>query len=130
MVCADSGGSNGYRLQLWKLELQRWVNETGLDVTVCHYPPGTSKWNKIEHRLFSEITKNWRGRPLESYQVVVNLIGATTTETGLRVRADLDMEYYPTKVKVSDAELATVDLYPHRFHGEWNYTIKPQITKV
>ena len=83
LVCADSGGSNGYRLRLWKLELQRWANEAGLDVTVCHYPPGTSKWNKIEHRLFSEITKNWRGRPLESYRVVVNLIGATTTETGL-----------------------------------------------
>ena len=102
MICADSGGSNGYRLRLWKVELQRWANETGLDVTVCHYPPGTSKWNKIEHRLFSDITKNWRGRPLVSYQVVVNLIGATTTETGLRVRADLDTEFYPTKVKVTD----------------------------
>jgi len=96
LVCADSGGSNGYRLRLWKVELQHWANEAGLDVTVCHYPPGTSKWNKIEHRLFSEITKNWRGRPLESYQVVVNLIGAATTETGLRVRADFDREFYPT----------------------------------
>jgi hypothetical protein len=124
LVCTDSGGSDGYRLRLWKLELQRWANEAGLDVTVCHYPPGTSKWNKIEHRLFSEITKNWRGRPLESYQVVVNLIGATTTETGLRVRADFDREFYPTKVKVTDRQLATVDLYPHDFHGEWNYTIK------
>ena len=124
LVCADSGGSNGYRLRLWKVELQHWANEAGLDVTVCHYPPGTSKWNKIEHRLFSEITKNWRGRPLESYQVVVNLIGATTTETGLRVRADFDREFYPTKVKVTDTELATVDLHPHHFHGEWNYTIK------
>jgi len=130
LVCADSGGSNGYRLRLWKVELQHWASETGLDVTVCHYPPGTSKWNKIEHRLFSEITKNWRGRPLESYQVVVNLIGATTTETGLRVRADLDREYYPTKVKVTDAELATVDLHPHYFHGEWNYTIKHQTAAV
>jgi hypothetical protein len=130
LVCADSGGSTGYRLRLWKVELQRWANETGLDVTVCHYPPGTSKWNKIEHRLFSEITKNWRGRPLESYQVVVNLIGATTTETGLRVRADLDGEYYPTKVKVTDTELASVDLHPHHFHGEWNYTIKHQATEV
>jgi hypothetical protein len=130
LVCADSGGSNGYRLRLWKVELQRWANETGLDVTVCHYPPGTSKWNKIEHRLFSEITKNWRGRPLESYQVVVNLIGATTTETGLRVRADLDGKYYPTKVKVADTELASVELYPHHFHGEWNYTIKHQATEV
>ena len=130
LVCADSGGSNGYRLRLWKVELQRWANETGLDVTVCHYPPGTSKWNKIEHRLFSEITKNWRGRPLESYQVVVNLIAATTTETGLRVQADLDTEFYPTKVKVTDKELATVDLHPHDFHGKWNYTIKHQTTEV
>ena len=130
LVCADSGGSNGYRIRLWKVELQRWANETGLDVTVCHYPPGTSKWNKIEHRLFSHITMNWRGRPLVSYQVIVNLIGATTTETGLRVQADLDTEVYPTKVKVTDEQLATVDLHPHRFHGEWNYTIKHQMTNV
>jgi hypothetical protein len=130
LVCADSGGSNGYRLRLWKLELQRWANESGLDVTVCHYPPGTSKWNKIEHRLFSQITMNWRGRPLESYQVVVNLIGATTTETGLRVRADFDKEFYPTKVKVTKSELAMMDLYPHKFHGEWNYSINHQTTSV
>jgi hypothetical protein len=130
LVCADSGGSNGYRLRLWKVELQRWANESGLDVTVCHYPPGTSKWNKIEHRLFSQITKNWRGRPLESYQVVVNLIGATTTKTGLRVRADFDKEFYPTKVKVTDSELAMVDLRPHKFHGEWNYTINHKTTGV
>ena len=130
LVCADSGGSNGYRIRLWKVELQRWANETGLDVTVCHYPPGTSKWNKIEHRLFSHITMNWRGRPLVSYQVIVNLIGATTTATGLRVQADLDTEIYPTKVKVTDEQLATVDLHPHRFHGEWNYTIKHQMAKV
>jgi transposase len=130
LICADSGGSNGYRLRLWKVELQHWANETGLDVTVCHYPPGTSKWNKIEHRLFSEVTKNWRGRPLEGHQVVVNLIGATTTETGLRVRADLDGEFYPTKVKVTDTELATVDIHPHHFHGEWNYTIKHKTPKV
>jgi Rhodopirellula transposase DDE domain len=128
LVCADSGGSNGYRIRLWKLELQRWANETGLDVVVCHYPPGTSKWNKIEHRLFSYITMNWRGRPLISYQVVVNLIVATTTETGLRVQAELDTEVYPTKVKVTDEQLATVDLHPHHFHGEWNYTIKHQET--
>ena len=126
LICADSGGSNGYRIRLWKLELQRWANETGLDVTVCHYPPGTSKWNKIEHRLFSHITMNWRGRPLVSYQVIVNLIGATTTRAGLRVQADLDTDVYPTKVKVTDKQLATVDLHPHRFHGEWNYTIKRQ----
>jgi Rhodopirellula transposase DDE domain len=130
LVCADSGGSNGYRIRLWKVELQRWANETGVDVTVCHYPPGTSKWNKIEHRLFSHISMNWRGRPLVSYQVIVNLIGATTTETGLRVQADLDMEVYPTKVKVTDEQLATVDLHPHHFHGEWNYTIKHLMTNV
>jgi hypothetical protein len=130
LICADSGGSNGYRLRLWKVELQRWAQETGLDVTVCHYPPGTSKWNKIEHRLFSYITMNWRGRPLVSYQVVVNLIGATTTETGLRVQADLDTEVYPTKVKVTDKEMATVNLHPHHFHGEWNYTIKHQTPNV
>jgi hypothetical protein len=130
LVCADSGGSNGYRIRLWKVELQRWVNETGLDVTVCHYPPGTSKWNKIEHRLFSHISMNWRGRPLVSYQVIVNLIGTTTTATGLRVQADLDTEVYPTKVKVTDEQLATVDLHPHHFHGEWNYTIKHQTANV
>jgi len=126
LICADSGGSNGYRLRLWKLELQRWVNESGLEVTVCHFPPGTSKWNRIEHRLFSHITMNWRGRPLVSYRVVVNLIAATTTETGLRIKAELDTTEYPTKVKVSDAEMATIHLRPHRFHGEWNYTIKQQ----
>jgi hypothetical protein len=130
LICADSGGSNGYRIRLWKLELQRWADETGLDVTVCHYPPGTSKWNKIEHRLFSHITMNWRGRPLVSYQVIVNLIGATTTQAGLQVQADLDTDFYPTKVKVTDKQLATVDLHPHRFHGEWNYTIKHQTATV
>jgi hypothetical protein len=130
LICADSGGSSGYRIRLWEVELQRWANETGLDVTVCHYPPGTSKWNKIEHRLFSYITMNWRSRPLVSYQAVVNLIGATTTETGLRVEADLDTEVYPTKVKVTDEQLAKVDLHPHQFHGEWNYTIKHQTGSV
>jgi hypothetical protein len=130
LVCADSGGSNGYRIRLWKVELQRWANETGMDVTVCHYPPGTSKWNKIEHRLFSHISMNWRGRPLVSYQVIVNLIGATTTETGLRVQADLDTEVYLTKVKVTAEQLATVELHPHHFHGEWNYTIKHQTANV
>ena len=115
LICADSGGSNGYRIRLWKLELQRWANETGLDVTVCHYPPGTSKWNKIEHRLFSHITMNWRGRPLVSYQVIVNLIGATTTQAGLRVQADLDTDVYPTKVRVTDKQLATVVCIPIAF---------------
>jgi hypothetical protein len=124
LLCADSGGSNGYRLRLWKVELQRWATEVGLDVTVCHYPPGTSKWNKIEHRLFSHITMNWRGRPLRSYRAIVSLIGATTTKTGLRVQAELDTAVYPAKVKVSDEQMATVQLYPHYFHGEWNYTIK------
>lgn len=126
LICSDSGGSSGYRLRLWKVELQRWADETGLDVTVCHYPPGTSKWNKIEHRLFSFITMNWRGRPLVSYQVIVNLIAATTTATGLRVQADLDTKVYPTKVKVTDEQLANVNLHPHQFHGNWNYTIKHQ----
>lgn len=126
LICSDSGGSSGYRQRLWKVELQRWADETGLDVTVCHYPPGTSKWNKIEHRLFSFITMNWRGRPLLSYQVIVNLIAATTTETGLRVQADLDTNVYPTKVKVTDEQLANVNLHPHDFHGEWNYTIRHQ----
>jgi hypothetical protein len=130
LICADSGGSNGYRIRLWKLELQRWANEVGQDVTVCHYPPGTSKWNKIEHRLFSYITMNWRGRPLVSYQVVVNLIAATTTDTGLRVQADLDTHTYPLKVEVTEEQMATMDLHPHRFHGEWNYTIKHQTETV
>ena len=125
LINADSGGSNGYRLRLWKLELQQFADQTGLEVTVCHLPPGTSKWNKIEHRLFSHITLNWRGQPLISHEVIVALIGATTTTTGLQVRAELDTGLYPTKVKVSDAELATVRLSTHAFHGEWNYTISP-----
>lgn len=125
LISADSGGSNGYRLRLWKLELQQFADQTGLEVTVCHLPPGTSKWNKIEHRLFSHITLNWRGRPLISHEVIVALIGSTTTTTGLQVRAELDPGLYPTKVKVSDAELATVRLSTHAFHGEWNYTISP-----
>ena len=125
LISADSGGSNGYRLRLWKLELQQFADQTGLEVTICHLPPGTSKWNKIEHRLFSHITSNWRGRPLQSHEVIVALIGSTTTTTGLQVRAELDTGLYPTKVKVSDAELATVRLSTHAFHGEWNYTISP-----
>lgn len=125
LITADSGGSNGYRVRLWKLELQRFSDATGLEVTVCHLPPGTSKWNKIEHRLFSHISMNWRGRPLVSHEVIVELIGATTTSTGLKVKAELDTGFYPTQVKVSDAELATVCITPHKFHGEWNYTISP-----
>jgi transposase len=125
LICADGGGSNSYRVRLWKVELQRFAEATGLTVTVCHLPPGTSKWNKIEHRLFAHISMNWRGRPLVSHEVIVNLIGATTTRTGLTVRAERDLGAYPTKVQVSDEEMAAVHLTPHAFHGEWNYTIAP-----
>src|SRR5680860_1466657 len=125
LVCADGGGSNGYRTRLWKVELARLSAETGLSVTVCHFPPGTSKWNKIEHRMFSHISLNWRGRPLTSHEVVVDLIGATTTRTGLKIRAELDTNEYPTHIKVNDEELAAVPLKRHRFHGDWNYTINP-----
>jgi DDE family transposase len=126
LICADGGGSNGYRVRLWKYELSRLATETGLDITVCHLPPGTSKWNKIEHRLFSHISMNWRGRPLTSHEVVVELIGATTTKQGLRVHAERDLGTYPPKVVVSDWQMAQVLLTPHDFHGEWNYTIKAQ----
>jgi len=125
LINADAGGSNGYRIRLWKVELQHFADETGLRITVCHFPPGTSKWNKIEHRLFAHITMNWRGRPLVSHEVVVNLIGATTTHEGLNVKANLNQESYPTKIKVSDEELSRVNLTPHDFHGEWNYAITP-----
>jgi hypothetical protein len=125
LLCADGGGSNGYRVRLWKVELQRFADATGLEVTVCHLPPGTSKWNKIEHRLFAHISLNWRGRPLVSHEVIVELIGATTTQAGLRVQAEFDPGQYPTKVKVSDEEMARLHLTPHPFHGEWNYTLKP-----
>jgi hypothetical protein len=126
LICADSGGSNGYRIRLWKYELQSLVDETGLWVSVCHLPPGTSKWNKIEHRLFSHISMNWRGRPLVSHEVVVKLIGATMTKSGLKVRAKLDKRKYPLKVKVSDEEMQSLNIEPDKFHGEWNYTIKPR----
>lgn len=129
LICADSGGSNGYRIRLWKYELQSLVDETGLWVTVCHLPPGTSKWNKIEHRLFSHISMNWRGRPLISHEVVVKLIGATMTKNGLKVKAKLDKRKYPLKVKVSDEEMKSLNIEPHPFHGEWNYTIKPRKPK-
>ena len=128
LICADGGGSNGSRVRLWKLELQRLADETGLTIQVCHLPPGTSKWNKIEHRLFSFISQNWRGKPLLSYEVIVSLIAATTTATGLRVQSVLDTNRYPTGRKVSDAELATVRLHKHDFHGEWNYSIRPSTT--
>lgn len=125
LISADGGGSNGYRTRLWKAELWRFAQEAGLAITVCHLPPGTSKWNKIEHRLFSHISMNWRGRPLTSYEVVVQLIAATTSKTGLRVHAQRDLGTYPTHVTVSDAEMAAIGLLPHDFHGEWNYTLDP-----
>lgn len=125
LITADCGGSNGYRTRLWKLELQRLADELGIPVTVCHFPPSTSKWNKIEHRLFSFITINWRGKPLRTYQTVVNLIAATTTRTGLEVQCELDSCDYEKGRKVSDEEMETIRLRPHRFHGEWNYTIDP-----
>ena len=117
--------SNGHRIRLWKLELAKFAEDTGLTVHVCHLPPGTSKWNKIEHRLFSYISMNWRGRPLTSHEVIVQLIGSTTTSTGLKVRAQLDPGTYPIKIKVSDDEMATIPIKRNKFHGEWNYTITP-----
>ena len=125
LITADGGGSNGSRLRLWKVELQRFADETGLTITVCHYPPGTSKWNKIEHRLFAFISQNWRGRPLVSYAVILSLIAATTTTTGLRVESYLDTNPYPTGCTPTAADLATLQLHRHAFHGEWNYTIVP-----
>lgn len=125
LVCADGGGSNSHRTKLWKLELAKFADETGLKITVCHFPPGTSKWNKIEHRLFSHITMNWRGHPLVSHQCIVDLIGSTTTRQGLRVEAGHDTKTYPLKIKVSKKEMATIPLTRHKFHGDWNYTIMP-----
>jgi transposase len=125
LVTADCGGSNGARVRLWKHELQTLANELGIAITVCHLPPGTSKWNKIEHRLFSFITQNWRGRPLVSYQAIVQLIAATTTDTGLKVQCEIDPNTYPAGVKVSDAEMDAIHIHRHDFHGDWNYTITP-----
>ena len=125
LITAVGGGSNGSRVRLWKCELQRLADELGMSITVCHLPPGTSKWNKIEHRLFSFITGNWRGKPLVSYQVIVQLIAATTTKAGLKVHCELDQNTYPAGVKVSDAEMQAINLTRHDFHGEWNYTIHP-----
>ena len=126
LITADSGGSNGNRNRLWKAELQALSNATGLEIEVCHFPPGTSKWNKIEHRLFCHVTRNWQGRPLETYEVVVSLIGATTTETGLKVYAELDATKYERGRKVPDEVFAKLNIKPSRFHGEWNYVIRPQ----
>jgi hypothetical protein len=125
MITADSGGSNGSRSRLWKVALQGLANRTGLTLTVNHFPPGTSKWNKIEHRLFCHITQNWRGKPLVSHAVIVQLIGSVTTRKGLRVRAELDRRQYPAGLKVSNEQLEQVQLAPAGFHGEWNYTIAP-----
>ncbi len=125
LITADGGGSNGYRPWLWKFELARLSAATGLEIVVCHYPPGTSKWNKVEHRLFSRITLNWRGRPLETYQTVVNLIAGTTTTTGLIVRCELDRNLYPTKIKLTNQQKESIPIKRHEFHGEWNYTIHP-----
>jgi hypothetical protein len=125
LVTADSGGSNGARIRLWKTELQRLADETGLAISVCHFPPGTSKWNKIEHRMFAHISMNWRGKPLVSHEVLLQLIAATTTSRGLKVRCALDTNTYPKGVKVPPAPLKEVQLTPRRFHGDWNYTIRP-----
>ncbi len=127
LICAEAGGSNGYRLKLWKVELAAFAADTGLTVTVCHFPPGTSKWNKIEGRLFNHISTNMRGRPLTSREVVVELIGATTTRTGLTVHAELDTGTYPRGIEISDKEMTALKprIKPARFHGEWNYKVLP-----
>lgn len=127
LITADSGGSNGYRVRLWKKELQKFTDETGLIITVCHFPPGTSKWNKIEHRLFSFISMNWRGKPLVSHEVIVNLIAATRTKSGLRVKCEVDNHKYPKGEKVPDQEMRKLQITRHDFHGEWNYTLTPHI---
>jgi hypothetical protein len=123
MVTADAGGSNGYRIRAWKWHLAQLAAETGLEITVCHYPPGTSKWNKIEHRLFSFISMNWRGRPLTDIRTIIELIAATTTETGLTVQAAYDPTWYPKGVRISDNDFDAIPLHRHDWHGEWNYTI-------
>lgn len=125
LITADGGGSNGSRSRLWKLELQCLSDDTGLTIQVCHFPPGTSKWNKIEHRMFCHITANWRGRPLVSHEVIVNLI-ANTTAAGLTIQAELDRGAYPTGIKVTDKHMDSVHLFPADFHGDWNYSIKPR----
>ena len=129
LITADGGGSNGSRNRLWKKELQNLANETGLEISVCHFPPGTSKWNKIEHRMFSQISKNWRGRPLESLMVIVNLIAATTTKNGLTIQCQLDLNQYHRGIKISDDELASINIVGDDFHPNWNYTISPQLTE-
>jgi len=125
LITADGGGSNGSRLRLWKLELQKLADETQLAISVCHFPPGTSKWNKIEHRLFSFISSNWRGEPLRDYETIVKLIARTSTAQGLKVTCRLDRRKYPTGRKVKDEEMKKLNIQRHKFHGEWNYTIRP-----
>ena len=125
LITADGGGSNGSRVRLWKIALQKLVDETGLHITVSHFPPGTSKWNKIEHRMFSHISMNWRGKPLTSHEVIVNLIANTTTKKGLKIQAELDTSLYPKGIKISDEELSKINIIRDDFHGEWNYTMKP-----
>ena len=126
LITADCGGSNGYRVKLWKLELQHLADEAGLEIEVCHFPPGTSKWNKIEHQMFCHISQNWRSRPLTSRQVVINLINHTQTQQGLRIRAKLDKHHYKTKIKVTNEEFKAISIERDSFHGEWNYRIKPR----
>src|SRR6202142_4024089 len=126
MITADCGGSNGYRVRLWKVELQKLADETGLEISVCHFPPGTSKWNKIEHRLFSYITLNWRGKPLTSHQVIIDLIAGTTTTTGLTVKSKIDTNIYQKGLKVSDMQMAQLQLRREKFHGDWNYRLLPR----
>ncbi len=128
LITADSGGSNGARVKLWKVELQAFADETGLEIQVSHFPPGTSKWNKIEHRWFSAVSLNWRGKPLISHEVIINLIRATKTRTGLMVRAALDTGIYPKGIKVTNAQMAALAIHPEAYHGEWNYTLKPRTT--
>ena len=130
VITADAGGSNGLRLRLWKLELQKLADETGISITVCHFPPGTSKWNKIEHRLFSFISSNWRGQPLRDYETIVRLISRTATAKGLTVTCRLDRRKYPTGRQVTDEEMQSVNLERHKFHGDWNYTIRPRGMRI
>lgn len=128
LITADGGGSNGSRVRLWKTELQKFANETEIDISVCHFPPCTSKWNKIEHRLFSHITQNWRGKPLTSHEVIVNLIANTKTEKGLKVACELNLNKYEKGIKISDEELSDINILKDDFHGEWNYSICPKLT--
>ncbi len=123
LITADAGGSNGHRVRAWKAELAKLAAETGLEITVCHYPPGTSKWNRIEHRMFSFITMNWRGRPLTTYRTIIELISATTTDTGLFIRAERDTEWCQKGIKISDTDMATLPLTRPDWHGDWNYTL-------